>query len=92
MAKRYYSILSGVFFVMAVFPLAAGLTEWGNGLYVSVLNISIFLPLISGVLGLLFALIGLRGKVKLSLVTVNVLGVSLSGFLVFIAMYGFQGP
>ncbi|QTC41572.1 hypothetical protein I7V34_21430 [Bacillus sp. V3] len=91
MAKRYYSILSGAFFVMPVFPLAAGLTEWGNGLYVTVLNVSIFLPLIFGVLGLLFALIGLRGKVKVSLVTANVLGISLSAFLVFIAMYGFQG-
>jgi hypothetical protein len=91
MAKRYYSILSGAFFVMAVFPLAAGLTEWGNGLYVTVLNVSIFLPLIFGVLGLLFALIGLRGKVKVSLVTANVLGISISAFLVFIAMYGFQG-
>ena len=88
--KKYYSILSGVFFIMAVFPLIAGLTEWGNELYVAVLNVSILVPLILGVVGLIFALIGIRGKVKVSLILVNVLGVSLSIFLVFIAMFGFQ--
>ncbi|MGM0830277.1 MAG: hypothetical protein ACQEU4_18805 [Bacillota bacterium] len=67
MTKKYYSIFSGVFFIMAIFPLIAGLTKWGNEIYVAVLNISIFLPLIFGVLGLIFALIGMNGKVKLVL-------------------------
>jgi hypothetical protein len=75
---------------MAIFPLIVGLTKWGNEIYVAVLNFSIFLPLIFGVLGLIFVLIGVNGKVKISLVLVNVLGVSLSLFLVFLAMYGFQ--
>ncbi|NMH68301.1 hypothetical protein HF072_05860 [Bacillus sp. RO3] len=90
MAKKYYSIISGVFFIMASFPLIAGLTKWGNELYVAVLNISVFLPLIFGVLGLIFALIGINGKVKMSLVLINIIGVSLSLFLVYVAMYGFQ--
>jgi hypothetical protein len=90
MTKKYYSILSGIFFIMAIFPLIAGLTKWGNEIYVAVLNVSIFLPLIFGVGGLIFALIGINGKVKISLVLVNGLGVSLSLFLVFVSMYGFQ--
>ncbi|MBM7553958.1 hypothetical protein [Thalassobacillus pellis] len=90
MTKKYCSILSVSFFTLAVFPLLAGLTEWGNALYVAVINISIFLPLILGVLGLIFALTGIKGKIKISLVLMNVLGVLLSTFLVFIAMYGFQ--
>ncbi|WP_085505188.1 hypothetical protein [Thalassobacillus devorans] len=90
MTKKYCSILSVSFFILAVFPLLAGLTEWGNALYVAAINISIFLPLILGVLGLIFALTGIKGKVKISLVLINVLGVLLSTFLVFIAMYGFQ--
>ncbi len=92
MTKKYYSILSGVFFIMAVFPLAVGLTKWGNEFYIAVLNVSIFLPLILGVLGFIFALIGIKGRVKGSLVLLNVIGVSLSAFLVFVAMYGFQQP
>jgi hypothetical protein len=92
MTKKYYSILSGVFFIMAVFPIVAGLTNWGNELYVVVLNVSIFLPLILGVLGFIFALFGIKGKVKGSLVLLNIVGVSLSAFLVFIAMYGLQQP
>ncbi|MCR8848286.1 hypothetical protein NQ095_07720 [Rossellomorea sp. SC111] len=90
MKKKYYSILSGVFFIMATFPIMAGLTKWGNELYKTVLNASIFLPLILGVMGLIFALIGIKGKVKVSLVLLNVLGLTLSLFLVFVAMYGFQ--
>jgi hypothetical protein len=81
MTKKYYSILSGLFSIMAIFPLIAGLTKWGNALYVAVLNISIFLPMIFGLLGLIFALIGIKAKVKVSLVLMNVLGVSLSLFL-----------
>jgi hypothetical protein len=92
MTKKYFSILSGVFFIMAVFPIVAGLTNWGNELYVAVLNVSIFLPLILGVLGFIFALIGIKGNVKGSLVLLNIVGVSLSAFLVFIAIYGFQQP
>ncbi|MGF2617482.1 hypothetical protein FZC84_15320 [Rossellomorea vietnamensis] len=90
MKKKSYSVLSVVFFIMAVFPLIAGLTTWGNDLYAAVLNISIFLPLIFGLAGLTFALLGMRGKVKISLILVNVLSVALSLFLVFVAMYGFQ--
>ncbi|TYR77056.1 hypothetical protein FZC79_05000 [Rossellomorea vietnamensis] len=90
MKKQYYSVLSIVFFLLAVFPLIAGLTKWGNDLYAAVLNVSIFLPLIFGLAGLTFALLGKRGKVKISLVLVNVLSVALSLFLVFVAMYGFQ--
>ncbi|MYL53909.1 hypothetical protein GLW08_11230 [Pontibacillus yanchengensis] len=90
MVKKYYSFLSGAFFIFAVFPLIAGLTKWGNELYIAVINISIFLPLILGILGLIFALIGIKGKVKVSLVIMNVLGVFLSIFLVYIGMYGFQ--
>jgi hypothetical protein len=92
MTKKNYSILSVVFFIMAIFPLIAGLTKWGNPIYVAVLNISVFLPLIFGVLGLIFAFIGIKGSVKVSLVLVNVLSVSLSSFLVFVAFFGFKQP
>ncbi|WP_275477425.1 hypothetical protein [Bacillus coahuilensis] len=42
MKKRNASIFSAVFFIISVFPIVVGLTEWGNPLYVAVLNISIF--------------------------------------------------
>jgi hypothetical protein len=77
---------------MAISPLIAGLTNWGNGLYVAVLDISIFTPLVFGLLGLIFAFIGIKGKIKVSLVLVNVLGISLSLFLAFIAFWGFKQP
>lgn len=51
-----------------------------NGVHPSV---SIFLPMIFGLLGLIFALIGIKALVKVSLVLRNVLGVSLSLFLMW---------
>ncbi|WP_260412501.1 hypothetical protein [Alkalihalobacillus sp. TS-13] len=36
MTKKNFSILSGVFFILAVFPLIVGLTGWGNEMYVAV--------------------------------------------------------
>ncbi|MGE7218522.1 hypothetical protein ACQKJC_18645 [Priestia koreensis] len=90
--KKYYSILSSVFFIMTTVPLLAGLTKSGNFLYVALLEVSIFFPLILGVIGLIFALIGVKGGVKVSLVLVNGVGIALSLVVIFIALYGFQQP
>ncbi|WP_408009595.1 hypothetical protein ACJROX_04650 [Pseudalkalibacillus sp. A8] len=92
MSKKTFSVLSGVFFILAVFPLIAGLTRWGNKIYVAVLSISIFSPLIFSLLGLTFGLVGNKGKAKLVLVMLNILGVGLSLFLIFVATSGFQQP
>ncbi|UNL86894.1 hypothetical protein [Priestia koreensis] len=90
--KKYYSILSGVFFIMTTLPLLAGLTKFGNFLYVDLLKVSIFFPLVLGVIGLIFSLMGIKGKVQISLILMNALGIVLSLFLVFIAINGFQNP
>ncbi|WLD92482.1 hypothetical protein [Alkalihalobacillus sp. AL-G] len=92
MSKKSFSYLSALFFVLSVFPLLAGLTRWGNGLYVYVLNINIYSPVIFGGIGLLFALFGMKGKVKIGLVLLNILALCLSLFLLFVAIYGFQEP
>ncbi|MCM3594886.1 hypothetical protein M4D55_03670 [Metabacillus idriensis] len=89
MSKQNTSLLSGVFFILGVIPLIVGLTKWGNGIYVAVLSVSIFLPLILNVLGLIFALFGVKGKMKITLVLANCLGLCLSIFLLYVAMYGF---
>ncbi|MEW4326974.1 hypothetical protein Q0N12_09890 [Rossellomorea marisflavi] len=90
--KKTYSILSGAFSVMAIFPILAGLTKWGFPLYVAVLEVSLFLPFTLAFAGLVFALMGLKGKWKISLVVMNAAGLSLSLFLVFVALFGFQQP
>ncbi|MGX1194561.1 hypothetical protein [Metabacillus sp. SLBN-84] len=92
MSKKSLSLLSGFCFVIAVFPLLAGLTKWGNSLYTGVLQISVFLPLLFASAGLLFALVGTGGRLKGVLVSLNAAGFSLSAFLVFIAMFGFEQP
>ncbi|MDX8290416.1 hypothetical protein SLL00_11460 [Metabacillus indicus] len=92
MSKKSRSLLSGFCFVIAVLPLLAGLTKWGNSLYTGVLEISVFLPLLFASAGLLFALIGAGGRLKGILVSLNAAGVSLAAFLVFIALFGFQQP
>ncbi|UOR12810.1 hypothetical protein [Halobacillus amylolyticus] len=74
MSKKAFSILSALLFILTVFPIIAGPTRWGNGLFVFVLDISIYLPLILGGAGLVFGLLGRKGNVKVSLVLLNIIG------------------
>jgi hypothetical protein len=90
--KKTFSILSAVFFVIAVFPILAGLTSWGNDLFVSVLSVSVFLPFGFSVAGLVLAFLGVKGKTKFGLVLLNSAGAGLSLFLIFVATMGFQQP
>ncbi|MGR9049649.1 hypothetical protein ACQ4XT_13570 [Halobacillus faecis] len=92
MSKKSLSISSGLLFILTVFPIIAGLTRWGNGIFTAVLHISIFLPLTFAVLGLAAGLFGIKGSVKVSLVVVNFIGICLSSFLIFVAVFGFQQP
>ncbi|MBN9653358.1 hypothetical protein J0K78_03690 [Halobacillus sp. GSS1] len=92
MSMKSLSISSALLFILTVFPLLAGLTRWGNDIFTAVLNISIFLPLIFGVLGLAAGLFGIKGRVKVSLVVFNLIGICLSSFLIFVAVFGFKQP
>ena len=56
MTKKTSSILSVLFFILAVLPLIFGLTKGGNGIYLAVINVSIFIPLYFSVLGLVYGL------------------------------------
>ena len=78
--------------VSSVGPLLAGLTDWASGVYVAVIRVSLFLPLIFSILGLVFAFLGIKGKVKVILVLGNIVGLCLSLFLLFIivAMQDYQ--
>ncbi|KGP72868.1 hypothetical protein N782_09760 [Pontibacillus yanchengensis Y32] len=89
--KKLFTILSIVLFVLSIIPLI-GLTKWGNGIFVAVLEISLFLPLCFGFIGFVFALFGVKGKTRLSLILLHIFGVCLNLFLIFIAVYGFQQP
>ncbi|KHF39932.1 hypothetical protein [Halalkalibacter okhensis] len=92
MFKRLFSLLSIIFFILSVVPLMAGLAQWGNRILAYILNISIYLPFVLGLVGLIFGLFGLKGKIRKSLIILNIIALSASLFLIFVAMYGFQQP
>lgn len=86
--KKLFSIFSGLFFVLGTVPLLFSLSGWEDSFYVTVINISLFLPLIFSILGLVFAFIGIKGKIKLILVLGNLIGLIISlSLLFFVSTY-----
>ena len=92
MTKKYFTILSGIFFILTILPFSFATTTWGDKLFTLVINISLYLPLFFGGLGLIFGLLGEKGLLKQSLVFLNILGICIWGVLLFVGIYGFQQP
>ena len=91
MRKKVFTALSGICFFLAAFPLIF-MTNWGAAFFSALINISIFLPLLLGILGCVFALLGLKGSMRVSLILLNGLSILLILFVLFIAFFGFKEP
>ena len=92
MRKKVFTALSGICFFLAAFPLIFMTTDWGAALFSALINISIFLPLLIGILGCVFALLGLKGSMRVYLILLNGLSILLILFVLFIAYFGFKEP
>ena len=90
--KKVFTALSGICLFLAVFPLIFMTTDWGAALFSALINTSIFLPLLLGILGCVFALLGLKGSMRVSLILLNGLSILLILFVLFIAFFGFKEP
>lgn len=92
MLKKSFSLLSAVFLLLTVFPVIPPFDKWGDKLFVFILEISIYLPFIFGVIGILFALVGVKGNIKITLVIANILGLFLFLIIFLMGTIGFQEP
>lgn len=85
MIEKVFSQLSLVFGALTILPI---LSES----FSSILNFSLFLPIVFGMLGIVFGLLGIKGDLRISFIGLNVLGL-VSYLIVFMmATVGFQQP
>lgn len=92
MQKRVFSVLSAVFCFLTFSPLIAMPNDWGEQIFIFITEITIYLPFVLGVLGIFFALVGVKGEIKAILFILNTLGLIVYLFIFLMGLYGFQEP
>ena len=85
--KKIYSFLSVLFLVLMISPLVAG-----DEYFSFILDISIFFPIIGGVLGVFFGMIGVKGLVRVCIVAGNLYVLAFYILVTFMGIYGFREP
>lgn len=92
MLKKLYSILSAICFALMILPFALPATPGGFDLLVFIMDINFYLPLVFGVAGIVLGLLGVKGTVRLYLVSFNAWGLAIYIFIMFTAIFGFKEP
>lgn len=92
MLKKTYSIVSAICFALVILPLAHPSLPGGFDPLVFILEINFYLPLVLSMAGIVLGLIGLKGNVRLYLVSFNACGLAIYIFLTFVAFFGFKEP
>ncbi|RLQ92812.1 hypothetical protein [Planomicrobium sp. Y74] len=90
MLKKVFSVLSAFCFILLILPLVLPYSPDGFDLLEAILNITVFLPVILGVAGIVLALIGMKGQVKLYLVLFNAFGLGFYLLATFMGLFGFK--
>lgn len=84
--KKCFSLLSGVFFILTISPLLS------EEIFDFLLKISLLLPFMFGVLGIIFGWAGIKGEVRISLLFINTLAFIFYLFVFLIGIFGFKQP
>lgn len=84
--ERIFSFLS---MYLAALTLAV---QWNESLLLFIGRISLYLPFIFGIAGVILGWLGLKGDVRISLSLINVLALGYYLVLFFVATVGFQEP
>ena len=92
--KKIYSSLAVFFLILMISPLATMslLGAKGDAYFNFILDISIFLPLIWGILGVFFGMIGVKGLVRVSIVVANLYMLGYYVLVTIMGLYGFKQP
>ncbi|WP_200411200.1 hypothetical protein [Virgibacillus salexigens] len=76
-----------VFSLLAVICFAFNSLLWNEKIFVFVTDINPFLPIVSGVLGIIFGWYGMKGDVRISILLANTLT-----FILYLLLFIFFGP
>jgi|SRR5690625_252981 len=83
--EKCFSIFSLIFLILAM-PL------WNDRLFDAVINISVFLPFVLGIFGIIWGSFGIKGNVRLSLIGLNVFAFAFYLIIFLMGTIGFQEP
>jgi len=75
-----------------ILPFALPNSPGGFDLLVFIMDINFYLPLIFGIAGIVLGLLGVKGNVRLYLVSFNACGLGIYIFITFTAIFGFREP
>lgn len=92
MLKKLYSLLSAICFAFLVLPFALPSSPGGFDLLVWLMDIHFYLPIVLGVAGIILGALGIKGNVRLYLVSFNSFGLAIYIVIVFTAIFGFKEP
>ncbi|SER19769.1 hypothetical protein SAMN04487944_101604 [Gracilibacillus ureilyticus] len=79
-------------FLFSLFMFMAIFQNWNIAFVEYLYEISLFIPLFAGVLGVISACFSVKGLERIALLSLNALMVIYLGGFSFVAIYGFQDP
>ncbi|WP_339148857.1 MULTISPECIES: hypothetical protein [unclassified Sutcliffiella] len=86
------TIMGTLFFLLSAIPLVAFMTSWGSALIELFNKVTIFIPIVCGLVGLIVSIVGVKGWQKGWLIAANLLSICGWVLLLFVAIFGFQAP
>ena len=92
MKEKFFTGLSIFFLVLTYLMLRWDTTTWYGDFIEFLYNISIFTPIIIGILGVISAFIGIKGIIRTILILLNVIALVAFIVVLLIAIFGFQQP
>ncbi len=75
-----------------ILPFVLPSSPGGFDLLIFIMDINFYLPLVFGVVGIILGLLGVKGNVRLYLVSFNACGLGIYVILTFVAFFGFKEP
>ncbi|WP_139180279.1 hypothetical protein [Gracilibacillus ureilyticus] len=90
--RRFFSGVSVICFLFSLFMFMAIFQNWNIAFVEYLYEISLFIPLFAGVLGVISACFSVKGLERIALLSLNALMVIYLGGFSFVAIYGFQDP
>lgn len=86
------TIMGTLLFLLSTIPLVAFMSSWGSAIIELFNRVTIFIPIVCGVVGLTVSIVGVKGWQKGWLIAANLLSICGWALLLFVAIYGFQAP
>jgi hypothetical protein len=90
--EKFFTGLSAFCLVLAFLLFNYDSTTWYGKFFDFLYDISIFTPLIIGVLGIISAFLGVKGAIRIILILLNLFSLMVFLFVILMALFGFQEP